>query len=405
MGEASYMRRYYRVEDEEGGYVYLLDEHLGLGRGLVSESLKNMIVDECLNVSFRKAAASVSVMTNQCISHAGAWNILQERGAQVAAHEERAVEFNERHGLRGGLETKVLFEEMDGVWLSMQGKDRPDKIGKREMKVATHYSGWEETSKGRYETVGKVAYTGFDGAKDFHKKREAQIARYYNTDEIITRILNGDGADWITSTDEDVILQLDRFHRSRAILRGLADKTARAHINRLFKEKDVDGALSCIAKLLELADNDEKKRIGTLYKYFSNNKENLLNWDERGVVLPQPPEGIVYRNLGVQENSNCTLITHRMKRRRASWSIKGAGHMAKLLCLRSTQNSLRKLTRTVLTEIVSDRVGEPLSVAQTPKYDGHGYSGGVSHGGWPFENVANTYGRQAIKNIFRPKKL
>ena len=75
--------------------------------------------------------------------------------------------------------------------------------------------------------------------------------------------------------------------------------------------------------------------------------------------------------------------------------------MAKLLCLRSTKKSMRRYGDVLLTEIVDKQVKEPLSAAKTPKHDGQGYSGGVSHGGWPFENTFITESRNAMRNIFR----
>ena len=102
MGEVSYMRRYYEVNSDQGGHVFLLDEYLGFREGLFSETLKDTIVNECMNMSFRAAANAVSTMTNQRVSHGGAWNILQERGAQVAAQEERMSEYNKQHELCGG---------------------------------------------------------------------------------------------------------------------------------------------------------------------------------------------------------------------------------------------------------------------------------------------------------------
>jgi len=40
----------------------------------------------------------------------------------------------------------VLFEEMDGVWLRMQGKDHI-RMKKQEMKVSVMYEGWEKTKR------------------------------------------------------------------------------------------------------------------------------------------------------------------------------------------------------------------------------------------------------------------
>ena len=405
MGEVNYERRYYREEVGEGvRYVFLLDEMLGFGEsGLYSGTMIDLVVEESIKTSYAKAAKAVSEMTGQSISGMGAWQIVQNRGAQIAERERELAELNDRGGLQGKIETKVLFEEMDGVWLSMQGKDRPKKGGKREIKIATRYSGWRETGHGRYETVGKQAYAGFDEPKEFRRRSEARLAQKYDVDGIDIRILNGDGASWIKGIDEDAVMQLDPFHRSRALTRGLADKAARSEARRLLKEKDVDGALGYIKSLAENSKEEkEAKRINELYRYFNDNKAHLLTWDERGIKLPPPPKGVVYRRLGTQEHSNCVLITHRMKHRKASWSIKGAGHMAKLLCLHATGDP-RELFSNEGMISTGNRVVESLSAAKVPSYDGRGDDGGLSRGGWPYDGASLTEGRKTVKDIFHFK--
>ncbi len=47
--------------------------------------------------------------------------------------------------------------------------------------------------------------------------------------------------------------------------------------------------------------------------------------------IPESPEGLCYRNMGTMENHVCSIIAHRMKGRRCSWTIKGGNHLAKIL--------------------------------------------------------------------------
>ena len=69
---------------------------------------------------------------------------------------------------------------------------------------------------------------------------------------------------------------------------------------------------------------DEKDRKSQkaleLYKYLDNNREGLLPYDRRGIRIAEPPEGMIYKGMGVQESQNCTVITLRMKHRRMRWS-------------------------------------------------------------------------------------
>lgn len=56
-----------------------------------------------------------------------------------------------------------------------------------------------------------------------------------------------------------------------------------------------------------------------LYKYLSNNKVGLLPYNRRGITIPEPQEGMLYKGMGIQETQNCTVITLRMKHRRMRW--------------------------------------------------------------------------------------
>ena len=391
MGEVSYRRICYKVQDAEGKrHEYLLDKEIGSRSkyGLVSTTLADKVVNECLDKSYRKAAKSISDLTGQNISHGGAWNLVQRSGELVREQEKQLEEMRKAEVVSGEVESQVLFEEVDGIWLSMQGKDRPKKGRKRELKIATGYAGWKETSKGRYETVEKVAYAGFDTPNEFYSKWEAVLSSRYNTDEIEVRILNGDGATWIRGTDEDVITQLDPFHRSRAIIRGISSKEERNKVFELIRSKNVEELLKYLDTLHKAAlEGKEAKKIRELLDYFTNNKDSLLTWEERGVKLPAPPEGIVYRRLGTQEHSNCDIITQRMKHRKASWSIQGGGNMAKLLAYRAT-NGLSEILAPVRTsDFLSREIRKPLSAAAAPKYDGKGKEPGFPHGGMAFANA------------------
>lgn len=50
---------------------------------------------------------------------------------------------------------------------------------------------------------------------------------------------------------------------------------------------------------------DEKdkrsKKARELYQYLSNNKEGLLPYDKRGIIIPEPQKGVLYKGMGVQE--------------------------------------------------------------------------------------------------------
>ncbi|MFT8929825.1 MAG: UPF0236 family protein, partial [Sporolactobacillus sp.] len=227
MGNVEYSRRIYefKLEDGKKATKYLLDEYLGMDTiGNVSINLVETILTNVTEVSFRKTAENIKTMCNQEISAQGVWNVVQTVGEKIQDLENRKIELNNKGALKGEKEVPVLFQEQDGVWLYLQGKDRPKgKNKKKELKLAVSYTGWtlRPGSKKEYEVVDKTVCASFSNSNHFKKLTEATIAEKYNVDEIQTRILNGDGAKWIKATceDQDIHFQLDPFHISQAIIR------------------------------------------------------------------------------------------------------------------------------------------------------------------------------------------
>jgi len=425
MGEVGFRRRYYKKRS--GGYVYLLDEELGIycGCGLSSENLAEQIVVGCTDKSFRKVASDINSFTGQAISAMGVWQIFQKYGEAVVDQISRLKELDdgEGRGHIGNVSSRVLFDEYDDVWISRQKERRQKrnsasasekdvfetdrKLGKRPMHVGIAYSGWEQAKDGRHNTVDKIAYASFGSVSGFTSTFEVLLSQYFDMDVVERRVTNGDGESWIrtVAAENDSILQLDPYHRSKAVIKAVKGKEDR---NRLFGavvEKDVDKVLD-IVETLSLNAEDEKslKKLEDLYGYFSNNKDIFLTWQERGIELPPPPDSITYRGMGVQESNNCSLITHRMKHRRGSWSERGGDNMAMMLCFRNTVG-LDAILGPLPEPTPSKAWLEPLSAAKAPQYDGKGYGADWLYAEMPFENAFRTHGRQAVRNMLRMKPL
>lgn len=407
MGEVAYGRTVYetKLESGETACVYLLDEALRLDTfGKVTSNLAARIA-ECASVcSYREAAERVSSMTGQTISHGGAWNVIQNLGERLS-EVEKEQSYRAKDGRGSGENvTPILFEEADGVWINMQGKDRPKKGRKCEMKMAAAYDGWEKEGKDRYRLRNKVMVCGFEESKEFQRKKEGAIAATFDTDEITIRILNGDGGGWIKGglVDADVHFQLDPFHKNREITRKVRDESQRETIRRLLSEKRVTDCLTFIKGIAEIAEEEvDRKNLMGLYEYFSNNKEGLLPYQERGLRLPEPPAGVEYRNLGTMEHHVCDGAAKRMKHQKASWSKAGAGNLGRLLCRKvcgSLYETVTSLSRVTLPEHYTERIEEILSAARAPKKDGKGYLYPV-RGRRPFTGAFMTNGRKAILGL------
>lgn len=407
MGEVEFKRTIYETTNVLGEkvHLYLLDQAIGLETfGKVSTNLALKIVEHASISSFRNSANNISSTTGQSISHSGVWNVIQSIGSKLKEIEDNDANLAANGQITGTNETKIIFEEADGVWINMQGKDRPRKGRRSELKVAVAYDGWELEGKNRYKLRNKVAVAGFDNSRNFQKRKEGAIASVFNTDEVEIRILNGDGGGWIKGglIDETVHFQLDPFHLNRDIISKVRNKNESNKIMSLLKDKKVDAALEHIKELLEKTpDLKESAKLSELYTYLSNNKEGLIPYQQRGLNIPTPPAGVVYRNLGTMEHQICDIIAQRMKNRKASWSKNGAEKLSKILTLKITKKLTQKITgisTIILPETYVEEVQEILSAAKAPKKDGHGYQY-PRRGGMPFVGACTTNGRRAIQGM------
>jgi len=384
IGEVAYYRVQYEYYDEDGkkGYVFLLDEAMGIsGSGQFSDLLTDMIVQACCASAYREAARSVSEMTGQTISHTAAWKLVQAVGKQVDEREGREAELAAKDEGAGVLETKVLFEEQDGVWLDLQGQSRKEHGPGKEMKLAIAYDGAEKKGKGRYILTNKVACANFEGAGDFMKRKEGVIAGAYNVDEIAMRFVNGDGAKWIRQSlvDEASHFQLDPYHRNRAITQYVPDPDTRKLIMKTLYSKDINLLLHVI-EVEAISAEDEKARedYWQLHTYFQNNRDGLIPYHRRGLEIPEPPAGKVYRRMGAAESNIFTIIGNRMKGRRHCWSIDGGNNLARLLCLKHTgrlRGILDNLSATVLPARYAEEITVEMSAAKVLLHEGKGYNG------------------------------
>ena len=139
-GEVTYTRAVYETMDAYGTkrYVSLLDETLELENvGLISENYAGMLVAGITEMSYRACAEKASRMTGQSISAMGVWNVIQALGAKVSEEEKELVKAHKEGQVKGKRTAPVLFEEADGGWINLQGKDRrKNGFDKAEMKVS-----------------------------------------------------------------------------------------------------------------------------------------------------------------------------------------------------------------------------------------------------------------------------
>ena len=411
-GEVEYKRTVYRTKTEQGenAYVYLLDEAMQMDKiGLISTNLAEKIAMTVTESPYRVTAETISNTCGQSISSGGVWNMMQRLGKRLDEEEQYAVKEMHADRTQGEKIIPVLFEEMDGIWLHMQDSSHK-RMKKQEMKVFTMYEGWDKDQQRRSTLVGKTMLAGMEPSRLFHEKREALIEKKYDVDEIQQRILNGDGGSWIKETyDPDAIFQLDRYHVYQEILRKINDRSAQREARNLFEEGKTEELLEFLlvyADSVETTDekDNRSRNARELYRYLNNNKAGLLPYQKQGKKIPEPREGIVYKNMGVQESQNCTVITMRMKHRRMRWSVKGASNMAKVLCCKENKElcrTIEKYTDGLIFNARMNEIMETLSAAKTSKKEGKGNRYvELMRGHVPLIDAAATASRKAFRNAF-----
>jgi len=407
-GEVTYKRTIYQTVDEAGNkiFVYLLDETLEMEKvGLISTNLAEKLVHGITEMSYRECASKVTEMTGQSISPMGVWNVIQALGEKVVEEEKELVEAYKKGNIQGEETTPVLFEEADGVYINLQGKDRK-KNGKEkaEMKVALAYEGWKVVGKDRCELSNKVVVAGFSNAKEFHECREAAIAEKYDINEIDVRLLNADGASWIKKVkDKSTHFQLDPFHKYKAIKEKITDKRAASDIVELLDSKQLDEMFEYLDMYSNsVGTEEESEKVQDLIKYFNNNRDGLIPYQERDIELPALNEGLEYKNMGTMENHIWSVIAKRMKHNHTSWSIPGGNHLAKILA-KKCSGKLHEVTERVKRELFEEEkieeIIEILGAGRIPLKIGKGYESSITNVHMPYLSAKVDGGRHTWLSI------
>jgi hypothetical protein len=414
MGEVEIWRRLYKTKSDKGDdcYVYLLDQMIGMDTvGKITVNLVRRMADMICESPYRSTASAISFGSGQSISHGGVWNVISKAGDVIEDIDESRASAVKAFKHSGTKVVKVLQEEFDGVWVNMQGKDRPKSGRKAEMKLASSYEGVELTGKDKrghftYDTVNPLFMAGFEDADEFFAKKEGQIGSVYDLDEIEVRLTNGDGGSWVQGFANRVSgeshTQLDPFHIKKEIRRSGIEKEKQKKIENLIDDKKIDVMLRYAGLLLRHEEDVKKrKRLGDMYKYFANNADIMVPIKERGIDLPKPSGGIMYGNMGTMEGTVCNLVALRMKHRKASFTKEGATNLARLICLKRSgilDDTISKMSSMILPMSFEEMVTMELSAAKAPKKDGKGYHYPVN-GDIPFIGEFITNGRRAVKGM------
>lgn len=385
LGAIEYERNVYidRADPEHKQCVYLLDEEKAVRLfGCAAADICEMATQSIVNNTYRGTAQEITERTGSSISAQGVWDIVQKVGENRRQQVERYAQQAQQNQSIGVVESKIVYEENDGIWLKLQGKSREKYGTTKEMKMGIAYDGatWkiEKNNQKRRTLDNKVAYAAFEDITTFKKNKEGVLASRFNVDEIELRVINGDGAQWIQKrSDVECISVLDKFHRNKKITECVQNKEHAKLIRELLYKGQVQDVMDYLEALVNSAEDPiEKAKLRELFTYYKNNRDSLTDYYSRGIEIPptRTPGIVHHARLGSMESNVFTLIGNRMKNRRFAWSINGANNLASILCAYHTMG-----TRGLLEISQALPVGnEPttvsaLSVAQTQKKVGKGY--------------------------------
>ena len=362
MGEVEYVRAMYEVE--EAGIkkrVYLLDEKMHINtEGKASENLVEKIVETVpITDSHRKAETVLKETTNATLSFEWIRNIVVKLGDKITKKEKEERKMLDKGQLVAGLkQIIVLFEEADGLWINLQGKDRKERLEqnkkkcekenkefnpkqkiKTELKLHVMYEGWKKDDK-RHPLINKQYIAGMMKPKEIKKLRDARVYQQYDVEKIKLRVVNGDGAKWTKGiTAKGGIYQKDQFHIMQEIVRDVP-KEYRNIIEELVKTKQYDKIEKAIDGLKVELGGEYKavKKLNRLQSYLSSGLERYQDI----VEVPEAPEGVEYRNMGTQESQIFSKLKKRFCSGRKAFSEHGANALAKI-CVLSEKFSLEEL--------------------------------------------------------------
>ncbi|MBP2032187.1 arsenate reductase-like glutaredoxin family protein [Clostridium algifaecis] len=146
------------------------------------------------------------------------------------------------------------------------------------------------------------------------------------------------------------------FHIYQKANRKIKNKEARKKIKKLLKKKKYAETIEKLKEFIDKeTDEKAKEELKEVFNYYNNNFDALIRYqDKKDIFLPQPPDGIEFKGLGTMESSIRNVLVLRMKNNGTAWSISGANHMSKLLCLKHSGDLHEQLKKILKNSKVVD---------------------------------------------------
>ncbi len=306
-GSITVRRNYYR-DRIKGKYVSLLDQYLAFeGSKGFSPAVEEMAMELAVTgPSYRHASKTLEKLL----------------GYSVASHEAIRQHLLQTEVIPSQPMTyqkKVLFIETDGLYTKRQGEKRKG----REEKIAAIHEGWEMNGE-RARLINKRHFIHSGEAPFWEELEQFLMDTYYYDPSKHHLIINGDGANWITSCRDyfhkNIFFVIDRFHVARDLRTLFRGHPRYRAIRRKLVQYDGEGLIvelnSAVGTLeIEKKEEDLEALINQLSQYPEALGDYRVWLSSQGINI----NGM--RPMGSAE-STMSVFANRLKNGRA-WSDKG----------------------------------------------------------------------------------
>ena len=303
-GNIEFIVRYYQ-DKKTKEYMHLATQKLGIEKySRIDTNVESKIIEFSNDLSYSKAGKKV--VNNERISKTTVMKKVRKRELKVEAKEEK-------------ISKKILYVEADEDHVSTVG----DKISMPKL-VYVHEG---RISQGKRNILKKVHYIGTLGknSEDVWLEVADYIDNKYNTEEVETVYLSGDGAGWIKeglNWIEKSKFVLDKFHLMKYI--NQATMEHKEYRSKLWYNINIGDNISVeniFKELIEITDDERRKEtIRECAKYIKNQWAGIEIYDTDGKnIIGCSAEGHISH-----------VFSDRMSSRPRTWSEDGIDKMSRL---------------------------------------------------------------------------
>ena len=303
-GNIEFTVRYYQ-DKKTKEYIHLATEKLGIEKHMrIDTNVESKIIEFSNDISYSKAGKRV--VNNEEISKTTVMKKVRKKELKVETEEEKTNK-------------KTLYIEAD--------EDHVSTIGDRISIPKLIYVHEGKISRGKRNVLKNVHYIGCLGknSEEVWLEVAEYIANKYNSEEIETVYLSGDGAGWIKeglNWIEKSKFVLDKFHLMKYINKATVEIPE--YRNKIWYNINIGDKISVeniFKEIIEITEDEKRKEIvQDSWKYIRNQWEGIEIYEtDAKNIIGCSAEGHISH-----------VFADRMSSRPRTWSEDGIDKMSRL---------------------------------------------------------------------------